>query len=88
MEGHIYILQSEKNDSFYIGSTIHIATRFNEHNNGLVKATKYLVPWKLVFSKKYGTIHEARQVEYKLKKFKSRKIIERIIKDGEIKTGS
>lgn len=83
----MYILQSIKNNSFYIGSTIDIHNRFGEHNAGLVKATKYLVPWKLAFSKRYDTIREARQVEYKLKKFKSRKIIERIIKDGEINMG-
>ena len=88
MEGYIYILRSEKNDSFYIGSTIDVPNRFNEHNAGLVKATKYLAPWKLAFSKRCDTIRKARQLEYKLKKFKSRKIIERIIEEKEIKTGS
>ena len=45
-------------------------------------ATKLLVPWKLVFKQKYGSIREARRVEYKLKRMKSRKILEKIIKSG------
>ncbi len=87
MEGYVYILQSQKNGSFYIGSTIVVSKRFVEHNTGLVVATRYLTPWDLVFSQRYETIREARQVEFKLKKLKSRKIIEQIIKDKKIKMG-
>ena len=86
-KGFVYILKSAKNEKYYIGSTIDVEKRLIEHNNGYVKATKYLLPWKLEFFKEYPDIRQARQVEYKLKKFKSRKIIERIVVDGDIKTG-
>ena len=85
VEGFVYILQSNKNNSYYIGSTIDLANRFREHCDGLVKATKNLRPLKQVFYKKYSTITEARKIEFKLKKFKSRIIIEKIIKDKDIK---
>jgi putative endonuclease len=83
--GYLYILQSCLNSSYYIGSTIDLEKRLSEHNNGYVKSTKNLRPMELRFYKKYETILEARRIEYKLKKMKNRKIIERIILEQEIK---
>ena len=81
----IYILQSLKNNRYYIGSTKNIEKRLKLHNTGRVKATKYILPLKLVFIQEFENVKIARQVEYKLKLKKSRIIIERIINDGEIK---
>lgn len=87
MEGTVYILQSVKNGSYYIGSTIDLDRRVVEHSAGFVTATRKLLPVEIIFFQKYKTIKQARQIEYKLKRFKSRKIIEQIISDGEIKMG-
>ena len=62
-----------------------IQNRLKEHNKGEVVATRNKGPWVLRFYKKYNTIKEARQIEYKLKKLKNKKILERIIKNQEIK---
>ena len=70
---------------FYIGSTIDIDNRLEKHNNGEVKATKNKGLWVLKFTKKYSTIKEARQIEYKLKKMKSRVLLEKIVKEQNIK---
>jgi putative endonuclease len=80
----IYILRSLKNSSYYIGSTIDIENRLIEHNSGKTKATKYLTPWELKLFFPTQSIKEARQLEYKLKKLKSKKIIEKIILTKEI----
>jgi len=80
----IYILQSRKNNRYYIGSTENIERRLNEHNEGRVKATRYLQPLELKFFHPFEKIREARQIEYKLKKLKNRKIIEKIILTKEI----
>jgi len=82
---YVYILQSQINARYYIGSTNDFSRRIDEHNQGKSAYTKLTRPFDLVFSKKYLTLKEARQVEYKLKKLKSRKIIEMIVKDKEIK---
>lgn len=81
----VYILQSEVNNRFYIGSTNNLNERLIEHTIGESKYTRNLRPFKLVFSQEYNTLEEARKIEYKLKSFKSKKIIERIINDKIIK---
>jgi len=86
MQG-VYFLQSLKNQRYYIGSTINLEKRFDEHNKGLVKAIKYLRPLRIVFFQKYLFIRDARRIEYRLKKLKNRNIIERIIDEGIIKLG-
>ncbi|MDO8482220.1 MAG: GIY-YIG nuclease family protein [bacterium] len=83
----VYILQSEKNGRYYIGSTDNLARRLEEHQRGKTLSLKNLVPVRLVFSKEYATMSDARGIEAKLKRFKSRKIIERIIADADIETG-
>ncbi|MFH0889319.1 MAG: GIY-YIG nuclease family protein [Planctomycetota bacterium] len=83
--GYVYILKSSRNETYYIGSTQNIEKRLEKHNTGLVKSTCNIRPLILVFYQKYNTIPQARQIEYKLKRLKSRKIIEQIITDGCIK---
>jgi len=85
MLGIVYILQSIKNATFYIGSTNNLNRRILEHQNGYDKYTKNILPIKLVFFQKFPTIKKARQIEFRLKKFKRRDIIERIVKEKEIK---
>ena len=82
---YVYILQSVVNSRYYIGSTIDLKRRIREHNDGKSKYTKFTKPFELVFSQHYPSIEIARRIEHKLKKFKSRAIVEKIIIDGEIK---
>jgi putative endonuclease len=84
MEGSVYILQSQKNFSYYVGSTEDIDRRFREHNAGQTKSTRHLIPWKLVFFKVYSDIAIAKKIECKIKKLKSRRIIEKIILNQDI----
>ena len=85
IKGCIYILQSLKNKRYYIGSTINIKKRFFEHEQGKVLATRYLRPLKIIFLQNFDNIKDARRTEYKLKKYKSREIIEKIVNDKEIR---
>jgi predicted GIY-YIG superfamily endonuclease len=83
--GYLYILQSRLKLKFYIGSTIDLGKRVKEHNNGYVISTKYIRPLELKFFKKFDSIQEARGIEYKIKKLKSRIIVEQIVLQQEIK---
>ena len=80
----VYILQSEKNNRYYIGSTNDIRRRLAEHLSGKTASLKHLLPVKLVFSQNVTSLGDARRIEIKLKKYKSRVILEKIIKDGTI----
>ncbi|PIT92196.1 MAG: hypothetical protein COU08_03885 [Candidatus Harrisonbacteria bacterium CG10_big_fil_rev_8_21_14_0_10_42_17] len=39
----VYILQSLKNDRYYVGSTDNFERRFGQHRTGRVKATQYIL---------------------------------------------
>lgn len=84
---YVYILQSDKNGRYYIGSTNNLVRRLVEHNSGQTKSLKNLLPMRLVFSKGYEEVGKARKMELHLKKLKSRVIIEKVIEERDIKTG-
>lgn len=81
----VYIIKSTINNTYYIGSTDNIERRLDEHNRGKSKYTRTLRPFVLMFKQEFATLSEARSVEYKIKKFKSRKIIEKIILEKRIR---
>ena len=83
--GFVYILKSNKNGIYYIGSGYDPDERLDDYNQGRVKATRNKGPWIQMFKQRFPTIAEARSMEYKLKKLKRRDYIEKIIKDGFIK---
>jgi len=66
----IYILQSLKNNKYYIGQTSNINQRLIAHNSGNVKSTKNYRPWKLVYSENYRNRSEACKKELEIKKYK------------------
>lgn len=80
----VYIL-STQTGKYYIGSTTNLLRRLQQHTVGHTHSTKRLGKATLVFSQEYPTLFEARFVELKLKNFKRRDYIERIIEDGFIK---
>lgn len=78
----VYILQSIKNSRYYVGSTDNMNERLKIHNSGWVKATANIVPLELRVFVSCLSITEARQSEYRLKKYKRKDILEKVIKDG------
>lgn len=46
---YTYILQSTRDNKFYVGYTNNINRRLEEHNSGLVVSTKNRIPLKLVY---------------------------------------
>lgn len=64
---YVYILQSKKDNSLYIGYTTDLKRRFSEHNNGLSLATKYRRPYKLIFYEAFLDRIDAKHREVYLK---------------------
>ena len=63
----MYILQSEKADRYYIGSTSDMEKRLKHHNGPEAKWTKRYQPLKVIYTEVYSTRGEAMRREKYLK---------------------
>ncbi len=77
-----YILQSEKDGSYYIGSTSNLDERIKRHNSRGSGFTKNRIPYKLAYRETFSTLSEARKREAYLKSLKSRRAIEKIMNNA------
>jgi putative endonuclease len=75
----VYILQSEKDGSYYIGSTGNLKDRISRHNSKRSLATKGKIPWKLVYTENLETRSQAVQRELQIKNKHSKKYLEQLI---------
>ena len=82
----VYVLYSQKIDSFYIGETSNIENRLLWHNNKeFQKAyTKIANDWKLYFQINCIDIIQSRKIEKHIKAMKSKLYIENLVKFPEI----
>jgi len=46
---YVYVLQSDKDNNFYVGFSIDLTRRIKEHNKGKVISTKTRIPVRLVY---------------------------------------
>ena len=51
----VYILQSLKDESYYIGQTNNVSNRLERHNSRRQLATRSKVPWELVYTEPFPT---------------------------------
>ena len=84
----VYVLYSQKIDSFYIGETSNVENRLLWHNNKEFKKayTKITDDWKLCFQINCIDIIQARKIEKHIKAMKSKIYIENLSKFPEIST--
>ena len=61
-----YIIQSNKNNTWYYGSTDNLDRRLYEHNAGQNKSTKNKGAWKLILKRPFESRLEALRFELKL----------------------
>jgi len=78
---YVYILQSLKNKSLYIGYTTDLKKRFKEHNNGRNLATKPFLPYKLIFYEALPNKKDAKNRELYLKSGWGLRSIKKILKN-------
>lgn len=50
---YVYVLQSKKDNKFYIGSTGNLRKRFVDHQNGNVKSTRNRLPFEILCYEAY-----------------------------------
>lgn len=79
MTYYVYILKSKSTDKYYTGISKNPERRLEFHNTIEKGFTSRYRPWELVFQKEYNSKEEAMVVEKKIKSWKSRKMIEKVI---------
>jgi putative endonuclease len=80
MAYYVYFLKSLKNGRYYVGVSSNVTRRLREHNSGLSKFTAPFRPYELKRVEKFTKIEDAYRREVFIKKKKSKKIIEVILK--------
>ena len=80
----VYILQSDRDGSFYIGHAARLGERLQRHNAGRSQYTKVKIPWRVVYQEEYPTRSEAMGREQELKSKKSRAYIEQLVKASRV----
>jgi putative endonuclease len=78
---YTYILYSQKLNKYYVGACTNMQRRLYEHNIGHSTFTKTGIPWELKYTKEFTLLAKAKQFELRIKKMKSRKYIEQLIKE-------
>jgi putative endonuclease len=81
----VYILQSQKTSGFYIGQTDDVERRLSMHNHPENEDyTQRDQPWILIKQIECDCRLQARRIEAHIKKMKSRKYIENLVKFEEM----
>ena len=84
MSNFLYILKSKSTDKFYVGISQNPERRLEYHNSFEKGFTSRYRPWEIVFTQEFNSKNEVAIIEQKIKSWKSRKMIQRVI-DGDIK---
>jgi len=77
---HTYVLQSEKDDKFYVGFTKDLKLRFEQHDKGLVESTKDRRPLKLIYYEACLSQDDATKREKYLKSYHGRMFLKNRLK--------
>jgi len=85
MKGFVYILYSPISDRYYVGSTSNIQRRLFQHLCGYSHSTRRMKEMQLALVQEYESLLQARRVERRIKDWKNKKYIDRIVREGKIR---
>ena len=80
----VYILQSDRDGSFYIGHTARLEERLRRHNEGRSPYTKAKIPWQVVYKEECLTRSQAVERERELKIKKSHAYVEQLVRTSRV----
>jgi putative endonuclease len=82
MNYYVYVLQSHKDDKFYIGFTNNIERRMIEHNSGQGTSTAPRRPFKLIYYEAHLSKEDAMRRERYFKTTKGKVTLRQVLKDS------
>ena len=77
---YTYVLQSEKNDKFYVGFTKNLKLRFEKHSKGQVESTRDRRPLKLIYYEACLSQDDATKREKYLKTYHGKMFLKKRLK--------
>ena len=80
----VYIIQSKKDNSYYIGQCDDLDSRLSKHNDNWSKYTSSKTPWRLVYFEAFSSRSAAITREKKIKSKKSKKYLLYLIEQKRI----
>ena len=80
---YVYIPYSKQIDRYYVGQTEDIEKRIQSHLSGISKYTSFAEDWIEVYSEGFETREEAIKRENEIKRKKSRKYVEWLIRNKD-----
>lgn len=72
---YVYVLESQKDRERYIGYTANLKKRLEEHEKGLAFATKFRLPFKLIYYEACINESDAKRREHYLKTTQGRRFL-------------
>jgi putative endonuclease len=75
----VYIIRSDLDGTYYVGSTQNLEERLERHNQGRSQYTKAKRPWRLVYSEEHPDRSSAVKRENEIKWRKSRKFVDKLV---------
>jgi len=66
----VYILQSKKDNGFYIGCTSNLEKRIDCHNNGKTQSLRHRRPLEIIYVEEYNDASRAYVREKEIKAYK------------------
>jgi len=78
---YVYLLESLKNKSLYIGYTTDLRKRLDYHNSGRNVSTKPYMPWQLIHYEAYRNENDAKRRERYLKTSQGSRLLKRMLKE-------
>jgi len=76
---YVYILQSLKDNNYYVGYTTNLQNRLNYHNAGKQRSTKSRIPFKLVYFEEFQLKRSALLREKEIKSYKGGNAFKKLI---------
>jgi putative endonuclease len=84
MATYVYIIQSAADGTYYVGMTGDLAQRLAKHNSGATVYTRSRRRWIVVYTEEYPSRTAALRRERQIKKRKSRRFIEELIRSRSV----
>jgi putative endonuclease len=72
---YVYVLRSVSDDGFYIGYSVNLRKRIQEHKQGSAFATSFRGPWRLIYYEAYLNQYDALGRERYLKSGAGRRFL-------------